>query len=215
MLHNVVEINVIDFTLCNLHGEISDILQAVLTKPKVTTCNPFYRGGYTRQAIVGSSSSSSYNDDLDGILRFYEWSDLNRRPRIFQSMSRFLAFLGCSNIPISEVEKKALLAMRSPYVTCVRGKRELLVRSNVTELRVALDSMEKKSSIESEKHIEGYGGVILPGIKNLICDSGQESDKKESFGVRSYEEGGKNYPALCPSVPNKPYNGEYVGQWFG
>lgn len=215
MQSNILEMDIISFTLCNLHCEISDILQVVLTKPKVTSYNPFYRGGYTRQAVVSSSSSSSYNDDLNGILRFYEWSDLNRRPRIFQSMSRFLAFLGSSNIPISEVEKKALLAMRSPYVTCVRGKRELLIRANVTELRVGLNAMEKKSPNESEKHIEGYGGVVLPGIKDLVCNSSKEGNKKESLSVRSYEEGGKNYPVLCPSVPNKPYNGEYVGQWFG
>lgn len=214
MSSNIFEMDVIHFTLCNLHSEVDGILQIVLSKPKVTSCNPFYRGGYTRQVNVSSSSSSSYNDDINGALRFYEWSDLGRRPRIFQTMSRFLVFLASSGIPISEIEKKTLLAMRNPYVTCVRGKRELLIRGNITDLRSSLDSMEKKSLEESEKGVKGYGGVVLPGIKDLVCNSRQESHDKE-LKVRSYNEGGKDYPMLCPSVPNKPYNGEYVGQWFG
>lgn len=68
--------------------------------------------------------------NFTGKIHFYEWSNPNSSPRIYYSITRFITFLGTCNIKLERFELELLLNLTESYVTCIRGKRELIIRNS-------------------------------------------------------------------------------------
>lgn len=121
---------------------------------------------------VGIGSTNKYY--LNGIIHFFEWSDLYRAPTLFYTFESFLRFLKNSSITINEFERNLILSTYNPYITCERNKAKLIIRNNSADLKLALDRASSNSSSVatanvSHNVIHGINGnIVLPSIKSLV-----------------------------------------------
>ena len=126
------------------------------------------------KTVVMYPNISTSNSSLNGIIRFFEWSDLYRTPTLFYTFESFLRFLKNSSITINEFERNLILSTYNPYITCERNKAKLIIRNNSADLKLALDRASSNSSsvaTSSVSHnvIHGINGnIILPSIKSLV-----------------------------------------------
>lgn len=124
---------------------------------------------------VGIGSTNKYI--LNGIIRFFEWSDLYRTPTLFYTFESFLRFLKNSSITINEFERNLILSTYNPYITCERNKAKLIIRNNSADLKLALDRASSNSSSVatanvSHNMIHGVNGnIVLPSIKSLVSSN--------------------------------------------
>mgnify|MGYP006896826897 CR=1 FL=1 len=63
-----------------------------------------------------------------GTIYFYEWSDINRPPITFYSLSSFCDFLQKSNIFMPPFQRDMIRNLDHAYVTCKKGRSDLLIR---------------------------------------------------------------------------------------
>lgn len=126
------------------------------------------------KTVVMYPNISTSNSSLNGIIRFFEWSDLYRTPTLFYTFESFLRFLKNSSITINEFERNLILSTYNPYITCERNKAKLIIRNNSADLKLALDRASSNSSsvaTASVSHnvIHGINGnIVLPSIKSLV-----------------------------------------------
>lgn len=126
------------------------------------------------KTVVVYPNISTSNSSLNGIIRFFEWSDLYRTPTLFYTFESFLRFLKNSSITINEFERNLILSTYNPYITCERNKAKLIIRNNSADLKLALDRASSNSSsvaTASVSHnvIHGINGnIVLPSIKSLV-----------------------------------------------
>ena len=126
------------------------------------------------KTVVMYPNISTSNSSLNGIIRFFEWSDLYRTPTLFYTFESFLRFLKNSSITINEFERNLILSTYNPYITCERNKAKLIIRNNSADLKLALDRASSNSSsvaTSSVPHnvIHGINGnIVLPSIKSLV-----------------------------------------------
>lgn len=126
------------------------------------------------KTVVMYPNISTSNSSLNGIIRFFEWSDLYRTPTLFYTFESFLRFLKNSSITINEFERNLILSTYNPYITCERNKAKLIIRNNSADLKLALDRASSNSSsvaITNVSHnmIHGINGnIVLPSIKSLV-----------------------------------------------
>ena len=126
------------------------------------------------KTVVMYPDISTSNSSLNGIIRFFEWSDLYRTPTLFYTFESFLRFLKNSSITINEFERNLILSTYNPYITCERNKAKLIIRNNSADLKLALDRASSNSSsvaTSSVPHnvIHGINGnIVLPSIKSLV-----------------------------------------------
>ena len=126
------------------------------------------------KTVVMYPNISTSNSSLNGIIRFFEWSDLYRTPTLFYTFESFLRFLKNSSITINEFERNLILSTYNPYITCERNKAKLIIRNNSADLKLALDRASSNSSSAatanvSHNVIHGINGnIVLPSIKSLV-----------------------------------------------
>ena len=126
------------------------------------------------KTVVMYPNISTSNSSLNGIIRFFEWSDLYRTPTLFYTFESFLRFLKNSSITINEFERNLILSTYNPYITCERNKAKLIIRNNSADLKLALDRTSSNSSSVatanvSHNVIHGINGnIVLPSIKSLV-----------------------------------------------
>ena len=126
------------------------------------------------KTVVMYPNISTSNSSLNGIIRFFEWSDLYRTPTLFYTFESFLRFLKNSSITINEFERNLILSTYNPYITCERNKAKLIIRNNSADLTLALDRTSSNNSsvaTSSVPHnvIHGINGnIVLPSIKSLV-----------------------------------------------
>ena len=126
------------------------------------------------KTVVMYPNISTSNSSLNGIIRFFEWSDLYRTPTLFYTFESFLHFLKNSSITINEFERNLILSTYNPYITCERNKAKLIIRNNSADLKLALDRASSNSSSVatanvSHNVIHGINGnIVLPSIKSLV-----------------------------------------------
>ena len=61
---------------------------------------------------------------------FFEWSDVNRPPRVFDRVEEFVKFLGNCGIYLKEYEKEMVNTLRTVYITCYKNSKSLCIRSD-------------------------------------------------------------------------------------
>ena len=126
------------------------------------------------KTVVMYPNISTSKSSLNGIIRFFEWSDLYRTPTLFYTFESFLRFLKNSSITINEFERNLILSTYNPYITCERNKAKLIIRNNSADLKLALDRASSNSSSVatanvSHNVIHGINGnIVLPSIKSLV-----------------------------------------------
>lgn len=127
-----------------------------------------------RKTVVMYPHISTSKAFLNGIIHFFEWSDLYRTPTLFYTFESFLRFLKNSSITINEFERNLILSTYNPYITCERNKAKLIIRNNSADLKLALDRASSNSSsvaTSSVSHnvIHGVNGnIVLPSIRSLV-----------------------------------------------
>jgi hypothetical protein len=161
-------------------------------KERLSTSS-YYPMGYRCGGINTSSDYGSYK----GVVYFYEWSDLNRSPISFYSLNSFDDFLKKSNIFMAPFQKDMIRNLDRAYVTCKKGKTELLIRGT-------------KPGLE-----EAFGRDDSPGIS--INDLPNRPDPMDVHQLKL------PYPVSCtfpPSIgaqrvpPMYHYNGN-PEEWYG
>lgn len=126
------------------------------------------------KTVVMYPNISTRNSSLNGIIRFFEWSDLYRTPTLFYTFESFLRFLKNSSITINEFERNLILSTYNPYITCERNKAKLIIRNNSADLKLALDRASSNGSSVatanvSHNVIHGINGnIVLPSIRSLV-----------------------------------------------
>lgn len=126
------------------------------------------------KTVVMYPNISTSNSSLNGIIRFFEWSDLYRTPTLFYTFESFLRFLKNSSITINEFERNLILSTYNPYITCERNKAKLIIRNNSADLKLALDRASSNGSSVattnvSHNMIHGINGnIVLPSIRSLV-----------------------------------------------
>ncbi len=129
------------------------------------------------KTVVMYPNISTSNSSLNGIIRFFEWSDLYSTPTLFYTFESFLRFLKNSSITINDFEKNLILSTYNPYITCERNKAKLIIRNNSADLKLALDRASSNSSSVatanvSHNMIHGVNGnIVLPSIKSLVSSN--------------------------------------------
>ena len=126
------------------------------------------------KTVVMYPNISTSNSSLNGIIRFFEWSDLYRTPTLFYTFESFLRFLKNSSITINEFERNLILSTYNPYITCERNKAKLIIRNNSADLKLALDRASSNSSSVATSNVSHNiihginGNIVLPSIKSLV-----------------------------------------------
>ena len=126
------------------------------------------------KTVVMYPNISTSNSSLNGIIRFFEWSDLYSTPILFYTFESFLRFLHNSSITISDFDRNLILSTYNPYITCERNRARLIIRNNSADLKLALDKESSNSSSVattnvSHNLIRGINGnIVLPSIKSLV-----------------------------------------------
>ena len=85
----------------------------------------------------GISTAQDYTG-YKGMIYFYEWSDINRSPITFYSITAFVEFLDRCGIFIPPFQKDMLRNLDRAYVICKKGKKDLLIRGTRPGLLEAL-----------------------------------------------------------------------------
>jgi hypothetical protein len=99
-----------------------------------TSYTPPSYSGYRCGGIATKSDYGSF----DGIIYFYEWSDMNRSPIMFYSLTAFEDYMKRCNIFMPPFQRDMIRNLEHSYVTCKKGKSELLIRGTRPGLLEAL-----------------------------------------------------------------------------
>ena len=86
------------------------------------------------------NSTSRYYGGCSYTVYFYEWSNINNRPRQFSSAEIFLKYLQDSKISYSDYQLKRITEGKWMYASCVPGKSELILVDSYIQLRERLEN---------------------------------------------------------------------------
>lgn len=131
-----------------------------------------------RNIPFNSSSSNSdwlnKKDTYNGVIYFYELSDVNRCPVSFYTIGAFDAFLRKYNIYLPLHQEDIIRQLEKAYITCKTGTHELLIRGTRPLLLDAVgDSTAKPVDVNTVGSVimnnpvpVGLGS--LPGSNNML-----------------------------------------------
>ena len=80
---------------------------------------------------------------------FYEWSDLNRQPLVFEKYYPFYRFLDSSGLRIDNVLNGRIKALNEVYLCCVNNSKRIVLGSSYDMLREAKIEAEKLDRVMS------------------------------------------------------------------
>jgi len=102
--------------------------QYLIRKEKESKTTPHtvynYGGGYCRQ-----NEWLNNHETYDGVIYFYELSDINRAPQLFYNVGAFDSFLRKYTIYMPPFQKDIIRQLDRAYITCKKGTHDLLIRA--------------------------------------------------------------------------------------
>ena len=119
------------------------------------------------------SSWINNKDSYDGVIYFYEWSDVNRCPQLFYTIGAFDTFLKRSNIFIPPFQLDIIRKLDRAYITCKKGTHNLLIRGS-RELLVEASKDDNAKGVETNIELPRINSLPVPattfygGVNNLI-----------------------------------------------
>ena len=72
------------------------------------------------------SNYTNYNGSKEKEIFFYEWSDLNKEPRVFTSKNAFRLFLMKSNIPTTKELESRIDDVSALHACCKKDSKEVI-----------------------------------------------------------------------------------------
>lgn len=79
---------------------------------------------------------------------FYEWSDIDRQPKLFSNNGDFLDFCNVSNINVNKRNLNFLNENNNVYATCKKGRNELIMSGDYRNLRKNYSKHRKECDME-------------------------------------------------------------------
>ena len=86
------------------------------------------------------NNTSRYYGGCGYTVYFYEWSNINNRPRQFGSSEVFLKYLEESGIKFTDYQYTRIKEGKWMYASCIPGKSELILVDSYIQLRERLSS---------------------------------------------------------------------------
>lgn len=101
-------------------------------------------------------------------IHFYEWSDVCRPPRNFDSLNSFLSYLSDCGIYTKLYERDIITNLGETFISCYRGKRELCIRSSYKSLLNAMNEHDRLQTEIDKRTLSDIfkGGTTLPACVN-------------------------------------------------
>jgi hypothetical protein len=84
--------------------------------------------------------NNHYSSTKRYIVYFYEWSNINNRPRQFISSDIFLKYLDDSGIKFTDYQHNLIKNCKWMYASCIPGKSDLILVDTYIQLRERLES---------------------------------------------------------------------------
>lgn len=185
--------------MANLRGRLRELFFRSLDAPIVRpSSSPVYASQYPRTG--GTSAGLGEYEPINGVISFYEWSNVDNCARIFYTLKVFLAFLKRSNISIEPYQVDLVKSVRNPHVACLRSGKGLVIASTKEAVRMRLDNEGKNSTggdANAERKVPGIptndgkvaGGMghsvtepYLPGVPMLPMVQNSEAAIGEFWG---------------------------------
>lgn len=109
---------------------------------------------YDYRSNYAPSTVHHYNNDEDfnGVIYFYEWSDIARTPKSYYTLKAFENFLNSSQIYLAGYEKEIIRHVHTCYIACNKGNRGLIIKSSYDSLKNALEPSVNKGSEDKEPY---------------------------------------------------------------
>lgn len=117
-----------------------------------------YTGGYCRQ-----NDWLNNHETYEGVIYFYELSDLNRAPQLFYNIGAFDSFLRHYGIYMPPFQKDIIRQLDRAYVTCKKGTHDLLIRATRPML---LDAVGDSSASGVDLQTAGAAIMNTPPVGN-------------------------------------------------
>lgn len=113
---------------------------------------PMYNGNAN-----GGYNFVNYLNGENVRIYFYEWSDLNKAPRVFYQMKYFESFLTMCGIKLELFQKDIIRNLGTAYITCHSGTKNLSIRYSYKSLRDSLTESDTKSLVPKAS---GFGKEV-------------------------------------------------------
>jgi hypothetical protein len=114
--------------MVNLSKELKNIFYKYIKEKNTSPQTLIPRRKRESSYQVNNTDLSIRMSSFNGKIRFYEWSNPNSNPRIYYSITQFIAFLAACHIKLERFELEILLNLKDSYVTCQKGKHDLIIR---------------------------------------------------------------------------------------
>ena len=137
------------------------------------------------------------DDEIDGVIYFYEWSNATAIPRTFYTLKAFENFLDRSYIYVPSYQWELIRNIHNPYVACKKGSKELIIKTNWDSLKSALEEESKDTA---------------PFRKSNVLSRGSEDREPYSVAISRPP---IQRPPMYAEVDNRYPDMEEVGNWWG
>ena len=178
----------------NLSYKLESLFRQYLIRKEKETSIPVYNyshsgGGYCRQNEWLNDS-----EKYDGVIYFYELSDVNRGPTMFYNIGAFDSFLRRYEIFMPPFQKDMIRQLDRAYVTCKTGTHDLLIRGTRELLVEALARADAP-------------GVDVKTAGQAVLNAPAPCGHGYPLGMRLYNPNEERIPPM--------YAGSNNGTWFG
>ena len=138
------------------------------------------------------------DDDIQGLIYFYEWSNCDNAPRTYYTLKAFENFLDRSGIYVPSYQWELIRNIANPYIACKKNSKELLIKVSWDALKSAME--EDNTKAES---------------LNPFRNSNKGSEDREPYNVGITRAPMIQRPPMYAEVENRYPDMEEVNNWFG
>jgi hypothetical protein len=145
------------------------------------------------------------DDEIEGVIYFYEWSNVTATPRTFYTLKAFKDFMDRSNIYVPSYQWEIIRNIHNPYVACKKNCKELIIKFNWDELKNSLEegSSDKANSFRSSSN-SSHVSKPMDG----------EHEEQEPYSI-AITHAPIRKPPMYEEIDNRYPEMEEVAGWWG
>lgn len=147
------------------------------------------------------------DEEIDGIIYFYEWSDVHRPPTTYFTLRAFENFLDKSGIYVPSYQWELIKHIHNPYIACMKGGKELIIKTSYDGLKNAL---EWEASNKDTNPFRSTGSPLYNPMAK-----GSEDREPYSVEITRVPCSQINKPPMYREVDNRYPDMEEVADWWG
>jgi len=150
------------------------------------------------------------DDDIRGLIYFYEWSNCDNAPRTYYTLKAFKNFLDRSGIYVPSYQMELIKNIMNPHIACRKDGKELIIKPNKESLKHALENEDRSTNPFRSTGSPFYAPSTRKG-----------SEDREPYNVsitRTPQQEARRLiqrPPMYAEVDNRYPDMEQVGDWFG